>query len=125
MLYDSSPDLVFEYYEASLVRQPHFYSVGSLFIGSHLPFPAGCNFQIPITWLPAGFSQWQALEDQQAGWEEKPVHFLPSLQTTEMVPLGVTTSPATYTAIPAPTCQEVSPKFLPSQCRNLPHPGPR
>ena len=41
-----------------------------------------------------------------------------------MVPLGVTTSPATSTAIPAPTCQEVSPKFLPSQCRSLPHPCP-
>ena len=122
--YDSSPDLVFEYYEASVARQPHFYSLGSLFIGSHLPCPAGWNFQTPTTWLPAGFSQWQALEDQKAGWEEKSVHFLPSLQTMETVPLGVTTSPATSTAIPAPTYQEVSPKFLPAQCRNLPHPGP-
>ena len=87
-------------------------------------FPCRLKFQIPITWSPAGFSQWQALEDQKAGWEEKPVHFLPSLQTTEMVPLGVTTSPATSTAIPALTCQEVSPKFLPSQCRSLPHPCP-
>lgn len=48
--------------------------------------------------------------------------FLPSLQTMEAVPLGVT-SPATSTAIPAPTYQEV-PKVLACTVQESPHPCP-
>lgn len=38
--------------------------------------PASCIFQTPITWFPAGSSQWVTTGDLRAGGMEKPVYVI-------------------------------------------------